>query len=278
VPAPSHNSSVARYTSGHRTPPPGGKVSRCDWLLLMNTAPEFAPKTVLFDIDGTLVDSNYLHIDTWDRALTAVGHPVDVWRIHRAIGMDSGKLLERLLGEKADSLGESAKEQHSALYMASADRLRAIGGANELVAELAKRGHQIVLATSAPEEELKMLLNVLDVDSSLTAVTSAEDVGTAKPDPDIIQSALDKVSVSADDAVMVGDSVWDIEAANRAGVVSVGLLSGGFGAEELRSAGAAAVYDSVADLLRQLDGSPLTATPGTGEPAQPSPVATSPSI
>jgi HAD superfamily hydrolase (TIGR01549 family) len=226
----------------------------------MNTAPGSALKAILFDIDGTLVDSNYLHIDAWDRAFAGVGHPVDVWRIHRAIGMDSGKLLERLLGDDADSLGESAKEKHSALYMASVDRLRAIGGANELVAELAKRGHRVVLATSAPEAELKILLKVLDVDDSVAAVTSAEDVGTAKPDPDIINAALDKASVGADDAVMVGDSVWDIVAAKRAGVVSVGLLSGGFGAEELRTAGAAAVYDSVADLLRQLDASPLTAT------------------
>jgi HAD superfamily hydrolase (TIGR01549 family) len=216
-----------------------------------------APIAVLFDIDGTLVDSNYLHIDTWDRALAEVGHPVDTWKIHRAIGMDSGKLLEALLGDDASALGDDAKERHTALYMQNTGRLRVIAGANELLAELERRGHPVVLATSAPESELKILLDVLDVADSVQAVTSAEDVGTAKPDPDIIQVALDRAGASADAAVMVGDSVWDMVAAERAGVTSIGVLSGGFGREELISAGASAVYDDVADLLENLDASLL---------------------
>jgi HAD superfamily hydrolase (TIGR01549 family) len=223
----------------------------------MTSSSASAPTAVLFDIDGTLVDSNYLHIDAWDRAFTAVGHPVDVWRIHRGIGMDSVMLLERLLGDAADTVGDSAKEKHSTFYQDSTDRLRAIGGAKELLAELSRRGLRVVLATSAPEQELEILLEVLDVDESILAVTSADDVGTAKPEPDLIDVALDKASVTADQAVMVGDSVWDIEAAQRAGVKSIGLLSGGFGRDELITAGAAAVYDDVADLLAQLDASPL---------------------
>ena len=215
---------------------------------------------VLFDIDGTLVDSNYLHIDAWDRAFTGVGHPVDIWKIHRAIGMDSGKLLEALLGDDASALGDDAKERHTAVYMANTDRLRVISGANELLAELARRGHPVVLATSAPESELKILLGVLDVADAVQAVTSAEDVGTAKPDPDIIQVALDRAGASADAAVMVGDSVWDMVAAERAGVRSIGVLSGGFGRDELISAGASAVYDDVADLLDNLDASLLAET------------------
>jgi HAD superfamily hydrolase (TIGR01509 family) len=214
---------------------------------------------VLFDIDGTLVDSNYLHIDTWDRAFASVGHPVDVWRIHRAIGMDSAKLLEKLLGDDAETVGDAAKDEHTRLYMEMTDRLRAIAGAREVLAELARRGHSVVLATSAPQSELEILLGVLEVDDSVDAVTSAEDVGTAKPEPDIIETALDKAGVTADAAVMVGDSVWDIVAAKRAGVASIGVLSGGFGREELLSAGASVVYEDVAELLEQLDQSPLAA-------------------
>jgi HAD superfamily hydrolase (TIGR01549 family) len=229
---------------------------------------ETTRKAVLFDIDGTLVDSNYLHIDAWDRAFTSVGHPVDVWRIHRSIGMDSGKLLEALLGGKgeggdsgeggdADELGDDAKDLHSRYYLETTDRLRSFAGARDLLAELAKRGHPVVLATSAPENELKILLEVVDAEGAIDAVTSAEDVGTAKPDPDLIQIALDRAGVGPERAVMVGDSVWDIVAAERAGVASIGVLSGGFGREELLSAGAAAVYEDVAELLRELDDSPI---------------------
>lgn len=215
------------------------------------------PVAVLFDIDGTLVDSNYLHIDAWDHAFVGVGHPVDIWRIHRSIGMDSGKLLERLLGDDAEEHGEAAKEEHSRLYLTTTDRLRPIAGSTELMAELKRRGHAVVLATSAPQDELDILLEVLDVKDSVDAVTSSEDVGTAKPDPDIIKTALKKAGAAAGEAVMVGDSVWDIEAAKRAGVDSIGVLSGGFGREELLAAGAAAVYEDVAELLRELDASPI---------------------
>lgn len=220
--------------------------------------PSKTPQTaVLLDIDGTLVESNYLHIDAWDRAFAAVGHPVEVWRIHRAIGMDSGKLLEHLLGDAAESVGDDAKAKHTEFYLASTERLRPIPGARELLAALAGLGHAVVLATSAPEEELEALLAVLDVNDVLTAVTSSEDVDTAKPDPDIIKAALGKASVPAPQAVMIGDSVWDVEAARRTGVVCIGLLSGGFGADELLTAGAAAVYDNVSDLLDHLDDSPI---------------------
>jgi len=224
----------------------------------VNTSNESTKSVILFDIDGTLVDSNYLHVDAWDRAFTTVGHPVDVWRIHRLIGMDSAMLLERLLGDAAETVGDQAKELHSSNYLANTDRLRAIGGANDLVAELSRRGHTVVLATSAPQNELDILLNVLDVDDSIDAVTNADDVGSAKPNPDLINVALDKASATADHAVMVGDSVWDVEAAKRAGVKTIGLLSGGFGRDELVDAGAAEVYDDVADLLLHIDESLLT--------------------
>lgn len=213
---------------------------------------------VLLDIDGTLVDSNYLHIDAWDRALAMSGYPVEMWRIHRAIGMDSGKLIERLLGDDAAEVTEDAQREHGRLYKEMTDRLRVIKGARELLRELSRRGHAVVLATSAPKDELEVLLDVLDVNESIDSVTSGEDVSAAKPDPSLIHIALDRASVPADRAVMIGDSVWDIEAAGRAGVTSIGVRAGGYGAEELLQAGASAVYDDVAHLLSELDRSPIS--------------------
>ncbi|MBZ4486851.1 HAD family hydrolase [Microbacterium sp. cx-55] len=212
---------------------------------------------VLFDIDGTLVDSNYLHIEAWHHAFAAVGHPVDAWRIHRSIGMDSGMLLDALLGDAAESVGDAAKQKHAEFYENLADRLRPIEGARALLSALADRGHGVVLATSAPESELETLLEVLDVGPDVDAVTSSEDVGTAKPDPDIIEVALKKACVPADRGILVGDAVWDVKAALRAGVQTIGVRSGGYSAAELRDAGAIAVYDDVADLLAHLDVSPI---------------------
>ncbi|MBN9182931.1 MAG: HAD family hydrolase [Microbacterium sp.] len=214
--------------------------------------------TVLFDIDGTLVDSNYLHVDAWDRALVAVGHPVDVWRIHRGIGMDAGRMLSELVGDD-DALQQRAKDEHARLYADMADRLRPISGARDLLRELSRRGLTVVLATSAPQEELDALLAVLDLDEPVDAVTSAEDVDDAKPAPDIVGRALEKAGTAASEAIMVGDAVWDIESAGRAGVTAVAVLTGGSSADQLRDAGAVAVYDDVASLLAQLDASPLVA-------------------
>jgi len=210
---------------------------------------------VIFDIDGTLVDSNYLHVDAWDRALQTVGHPAEVWRIHRAIGMDSDKLLEELLGDHADALADETKAEHGRLYGHMSSRLRVLPGARELLDELAARGHTVVLATSAPQDELDTLLAVLDVGRTVDVVTSGEDVENAKPDPEIVDVALRKAGATAEHALMVGDSVWDVEAAERAGVRCIGVLTGGYGRDELLDAGAVAVYADLAELLRGLDAS-----------------------
>lgn len=214
-------------------------------------------KAVLFDIDGTLVDSNYLHIDAWDRAFTEVGHPVNTWRIHRAIGMDSGKLLETLLEDDVERLADEAKEAHKRIYEGMSDRLRSFGQAQDLLRTLAERGFEVVLATSAPPNELELLRRTLDVEDAIATLTSAEDVESAKPSPDIVQIALQRADAEADEAVFVGDTVWDVEAAGRAGVPTIGLRSGGVSEGELRDAGAVAVYDDVAHLLAELDESPL---------------------
>jgi len=218
------------------------------------------PGAVLFDIDGTLVDSNFLHVHAWTQAFAAAGHPVDAARIHRSIGMGSSQLLGTLLGDDADRLGDAVEEGHSDRYAEMTDLLRAFAGARELVQAVAERGAVTVLATSAAPEELERLRAVLDLDDVLDAVTAAEDVEEAKPEPELVQAALEKGGVDPRDAVFVGDSVWDVVAAARAGVPCVGVLTGGTSAAELTEAGAVAVYDDAAHLLSELDASPLAVT------------------
>ncbi|WP_210506192.1 HAD family hydrolase [Naasia sp. SYSU D00057] len=214
-------------------------------------------RAVLFDIDGTLVDSNYLHVDAWDRGFTEAGIPVPFWRIHRSIGMDSEKLLDSLAGGAGDDAVSKAKELHSDYYVQSADRLRPFDGARDLLRAVAALDVQAVLATSAPENELEILRKVLDVDDAVSEATSAGDVETAKPEPDVVNVALQKAGVDAGDAVFVGDTVWDAEASRRAGVDMIGVLSGGVSERELLDAGVIAVFEDVADLLAHLDDSPI---------------------
>jgi HAD superfamily hydrolase (TIGR01509 family) len=211
----------------------------------------------LFDIDGTLVDSNYLHVDAWQRAFHAVGHPVDAWHIHRGIGMGSSQLLATLLGDAADKLGDQVKELHSEFYRKSSGLLRPFEHARDLVNTVASRGAKVVLATSAAPDELDRLRETLDVEESVAEITSSQDVDAAKPEPEIVEIALERAGVPADRAVFVGDAVWDVIAAKRAGVPTIGLLSGGISAAELGEAGAVAVYDDAAALLHELDDSPL---------------------
>lgn len=212
---------------------------------------------VLLDVDGTLVDTNYLHVDAWSRALEDVGRPADAWRVHRAVGMDSARLLEALLGGDTERLGEQAKNRPRKHYAADRSRMRTFAGARDLLAELRRRGLAVVLATSASPEEFDMLVEVLHAGDSVTASTTSSDVEQAKPEPDVVRVALQRIGVAAGDAVMIGDAVWDVESAARAGVRCVAVRSGGTGAADLSDAGAVAVYDDVAHLLRELDVSPL---------------------
>ena len=213
--------------------------------------------SVLFDIDGTLVDSNYLHVESWGRAFATLEVPVDSWRIHRCIGMDSEKLMEAMLAGRKDELSDRAKELHSQYYEELSDRLRPFDGARELVSALASRGVTVVLATSAPEDELATLREVLGIDDDVAHVTSSGDVGTAKPEPDIVEVALGKAESDAAASFMIGDTIYDVMAAARAGVRTIGVLSGGVSEAELLDAGAVAVYDDVRALLDDLDESPL---------------------
>lgn len=213
---------------------------------------------VLFDVDGTLVDSNYLHVHAWRRAFHDLGRGIDSWRVHRAIGKGSGKLLSTLLGdEDAERIGDEVKKLHSRYYLETAELLRPFDGARELIRTLADRGVRVVLATSAGPDELDVLRRVLDVDDIVKDIVAGHDVEATKPDPEPVQVALEKTGTAPVETVFVGDAVWDVHAAEKAGVRTVGVLSGGVSAAELTDAGAVATYDDVAALLADLDSSPL---------------------
>ncbi len=209
-----------------------------------------SPTAVLFDVDGTLVDSNYLHVHAWLRAFHELDREVDGWRIHRAIGMGSGKLLADLLGdEDAEKIGDRVKELHSRFYLGSAELLRPFRDARKLVRKLADGGTRVVLATSAGPDELDVLRKVLDVDDVVAAIVAGKDVEATKPDPEPVVAALERAGTPPDQTIFVGDAVWDVHSAKRAGVATVAVRSGGTSAAELRDAGAVAVYDDVAEIL-----------------------------
>lgn len=211
-------------------------------------------RAVLFDVDGTLVDSNYLHVEAWHHAFERLDVPADAWRIHRAIGQDSARLITAVAGERDEAWVERAKRLHSDYYRDLAPRLRPFDGSREVLAALAGRGIRVVLATSAPRDELELLLEALDAGGAIHATTSADDVETAKPDPAIIGVALERAGAEPSDAVFVGDSTWDMIAAGHAGVrAAYGLRSGGISSMELADAGARAVFDDPGDLLTNLD-------------------------
>jgi len=212
---------------------------------------------ILFDVDGTLVDSNYLHVHAWQRAFAEVGIDAETWRIHRSIGMDGSTLVRSLSGDAPDDAQKRLKDLHSQYYREAAPLLRVLPGARELLQRVADLGLQVVLATSAPDDELALLRKVLDCDEVVAEITSAADVDTAKPKPDIIHVALDRAGVSADQAVFVGDAVWDAEACARANVVSIGLLSGGVSRAELETAGVVAVFENPGELLAHLAETPI---------------------
>jgi HAD superfamily hydrolase (TIGR01509 family) len=220
----------------------------------MATAP-----AVLFDIDGTLVDSNYLHVHAWYRAFNEAEVEVEASRIHRSIGMDGNTLVASLAEGADDDTRSRLKDLHSRYYKETTSLLRPLPGAHELLKAVDKLGLQIVLATSAPEDELSILREVLASDDLVSAVTSSNDVDTAKPQPDIVQVALDRAGVDAAHAVFVGDTVWDVEACERAGVPTIGVLSGGVSRGELETAGAQAVFDDPRDLCAHLDSTAIGA-------------------
>ncbi len=210
---------------------------------------------VLFDLDGTLVDSNYLHVLAWARAFDDEGVWAPMSAIHRMIGVGSSVLVERLLGKDAPI--EQLKEGHGQQFEKLRPELRAFPEARALLEDVAARGARVVLATSSREEDVDALVATMGETDAIDEITSGGDVDEAKPEPDVLVIAMEKGGVNRDRAVLVGDSVWDVEAAQRAGIPCVTVLTGGFGRAELEEAGAAAVYRDVAELRAGLDDSPL---------------------
>lgn len=215
---------------------------------------------VLFDVDGTLVDTTYLHVVAWWQALRQAGHDVPMAAVHRAIGMGSDRIIDHLLGDdRDDGADDTLRAAHSALYAAYWDRLRPLPGATDLLRACADRGLRVVLASSASPDELAALRRALaDADDVIDTATSAGDAGESKPAPDIFAVALRRSGMAAERAVVVGDSVWDVRAAARLGIPTIGVTCGGVSEAELRDAGAVEVYEYPAALLAALDTSVLT--------------------
>ena len=215
-------------------------------------------EAVIFDVDGTLVDTNYLHAVCWWEAFRQHGHGVDMADVHHAIGMGSDKLLDHLLPDDRDrDADEDMRAAHKSLYAAFWTRLRAFDGAADLLRACAARGMRVVLASSASSGELTALRAALDADDAISAATSSSEAEQSKPAPDIVSIALERAGVEPSRAVFVGDTVWDVKACQKAGVACVAVRTGGICADDLREAGAVEIYESTADLLRHLDRSPL---------------------
>jgi HAD superfamily hydrolase (TIGR01509 family) len=213
---------------------------------------------VLCDVDGTLVDTNFVHTVCWWQALAEAGHHVPMVRIRAAIGMGSDRLVPHLLATSPDPSAVSRlDDRHAELFRPYWSRLQPTEGAAELLRACAARGLRVVLASSAGADELAALRGAIGADDAIYGSTNADQVATSKPAPDLIHRALQTAGVDREDAVLVGDAVWDVLAAAEAGIDCVALTCGGTPEGELRDAGAVAVYPDPAGLLAELAASPL---------------------
>lgn len=212
----------------------------------------------ILDIDGTLVDTNYHHAIAWYRAFREHDVTLPIWRVHRAIGMGGDQLVGALAGDDFENEhGDDVRASEKDLYRELIDEVAPLPGAIDLVHRLDELGHSVVLSSSAKEDEVEHYLDLLGVRDVADAWTSSQDVEQTKPAPDLVQSALEKSEQRDDGAVMLGDSVYDCQAAARADVPSLGVLTGGFSREELEEAGAKAVYESPAEILKSLEDTPF---------------------
>lgn len=210
------------------------------------------PPAAILDVDGTLVDTNYQHALAWYRAFRRHEIVLPIWRIHRAIGMGGDQLVAHLAGDEVErERGDAIRAVEGDCYSELIDEVEPLAGARELLRELKDRGHAVVLASSAKAKEVDHYLDLLDARDVADGWTTSADVEATKPEPDLVQAAVEKAG--AETAVMVGDSVWDCEAAKRAGLETVAVLTGGFAEQELRDAGAAVVFESIEDLRGALD-------------------------
>jgi len=210
----------------------------------------------LLDLDGTLVDSNYQHALAWYRAFRQHGIVLPLWRLHRSIGMGGDQLVPALGGaEVEERSGDAIRAAEKQLYLELIEETEPLPGARAFVRELKDRGHRVVLASSAPANQLEYYLEKLQARELVDGWTTSDDVEATKPEPDLVVAA--RAKAGGGEAVLVGDTNWDVEAAARAGVPTICVLTGGFSDQELREAGAIAVYESLEQLTRRLDETPL---------------------
>jgi HAD superfamily hydrolase (TIGR01509 family) len=205
-------------------------------------------KVVVLDVDGTLMDTNYLHVEAWARSFEEVGHRVPRVLLHRQIGKGSGLLIQEFIED--EETAEKIDELHSEFYAELQEYGHPLPGAKELISTLSERGYDVWFVTSAKDEELEHHMAELEAEGGISGVVNSSAVDNPKPAPDIFELALERAGASPDETVAVGDAVWDVEAADAAGIRTVAVLTGGaFSEEELREAGAVAVYQDCAALL-----------------------------
>jgi HAD superfamily hydrolase (TIGR01549 family) len=217
------------------------------------------PPAAILDVDGTLVDTNFHHAIAWYRAFRQHDVVLPIWRIHRHIGMGGDQLVKSLAGEQLENeKGDEIRAAESVLYGELMSEVEPLDGARDLIEDLKKRGNAVVLASSAKPHEVEHYLDLLDARELADGWTTSGDVEATKPEPDLVVAAVEKAG--GEEAVMVGDSTWDCEAAKRAGLDTIAVLTGGFSEAELREAGALAVYSSIQDLRDSLDETPLAAS------------------
>ena len=214
------------------------------------------PPAAILDVDGTLVDTNYQHALAWYRAFRQNGIVLPIWRIHRHIGMGGDQLVAALCDDRTEEeLGDDIRAAEGPLYLAQIEEVEPLAGAKELIRDLKERGHAVVLASSAKAEQVDHYIDLLDAREAADGWTTSDDVETTKPEPDLVAAAVDKAG--GGEAVMVGDSTFDCEAAARADVPTVAVLTGGFSEQELRDAGAVKVFESIEGLNASIDETPL---------------------
>jgi HAD superfamily hydrolase (TIGR01549 family) len=210
----------------------------------------------ILDVDGTLVDTNYHHAIAWYRAFRRNRVAPEIWRIHRHIGMGGDQLVGAIAGKAVEErLGDEIREAEGEIYMSMIDEIEAFEGARELIAELGEVADSVILASSAKEHEVDHYLDLLDAREIATGWTTSADVESTKPEPDLVRAAMDKAGTDA--SLMIGDTTWDCEAAGRAGIPAVAVMTGGFAASELREAGAVEVFRGLAELRDALPGLPV---------------------
>lgn len=219
----------------------------------MNDEPR---KAAVLDVDGTLVDTNYHHALCWYRAFRKHDLTIPVWRLHRHTGMGGDKFVSAVAGDEVEErLGDELRDEWERLFDELIEEPAALEGARELIVAMKERGLAVVLASSAIQKHLDHFLDLLDARDLADSWTTKDDVEQSKPEPDLVRAALDKAGT--DDAVMLGDTPWDVEAARKAGIDTVCVMTGGFSEQELRDAGAVAVFESLVDLRERLGETPF---------------------